>query len=577
MKHETILARSPTKGEKGPAKLPDKAKLQARVDQLFERREPYMRKWKQIRDHELPFIGDFDENEDKSKTHTSKICNGVAWDSSQVFAAGVMSGLTPPSRQWFKLAVGNRKLQTNTDIGKILDERQDILTSVLAKSNFYNAVFSVYTELPFGQGPMGIFQNAKTGVQFVPYTVGTYALDVGADGQVNAFCRKFYMTAEQMREQFGEDSLPRNIRESLRNNSKYRTKYKVVWLVEPNTDRIPNKAGRRNMPYSSVYWVDGSGAGEFLYVGGFEEWAIPTARYMVTGLEPYAKGAGWFALDDSKMLQALSKDYLTGVELGVKPPMQVPSDLAMEVNLFPGGVTVADGNEIVKPLFAVNMDLSHLDAKILRTEEKIKRTFFADLFLMLDSLGSNSMTAREVLERTQEKLQQLGPMVERLQYEFLNPIIERVYNILDRAGLFPPIPDEVMAMLADQDVKIEYISPLAQAQKMNGLTNIEQAVAFIGQMMQLYPEVRYKLQPFETVDRYFNDLGAPAVMLRSNDEAQKMLEQDQQAAAQQEQMKAELAAMQQAAPAAQAAKNLTDAANDGNPAIREWLGMGNLQ
>jgi len=323
--------------------------------------------------------------------------------------------------------------------------------------------------------------------------------------------------------------------------------------------------------------VEGSGAGEYLYVGGFEEWAIPTARYMVVGLEPYAKGAGWFALDDAKMLQKLSLDYLTGVELAVKPPMQVPSSLSDTVNLFPGGVTINDTNEVVKPLFAVNMDLSHLDAKILRTEDSIKRAYSADLFLMLDALGSNTMTAREVLERTQEKLQQLGPMVERLQYEFLNPIIERTYNILDRAGLFPPIPDEVLQLLADEEVKIEYTSPLAQAQKMNGLTSIEQGVAFVGQMIQLFPEVRHKLIPFETVDRYMNDLGAPAVMIRSNEEAQKLFEAEQQAVAQQQQNEAAMQLMGQAAPAAQAAKNLTDAANDGNPAIAEWLGMGGLR
>ena len=82
------------------------------------------------------------------------------------------------------------------------------------------------------------------------------------------------------------------------------------------------------------------------------------------------------------------------------------------------------------------------------------------------------------MERTQEKLQQLGPVVERLQSEFLNPIIERTYAILDRAGVFPPISDELAEQLNGQDVKIEYISPLAQAQKVSSLTSIEQYFAF---------------------------------------------------------------------------------------------------
>ena len=87
---------------------------------------------------------------------------------------------------------------------------------------------------------------------------------------------------------------------------------------------------------------------------------------------------------------------------------------------------------------------------------------------MLDQIDKGQMTAREVMERTQEKLQQLGPVVERLLSEFLNPIIERVYSVLDRAGVFPPVEDEeLLDQLNGQEVKIEYISPLAQAQKMS--------------------------------------------------------------------------------------------------------------
>ena len=168
-------------------------------------------------------------------------------------------------------------------------------------------------------------------------------------------------------------------------------------------------------------------------------------------------------------------------------------------------------------------------------------------------------------------------MVERLQYEFLNPIIERVYNVLDRAGVFPPIPDEVAMMLSEQDVKIEYISPLAQAQKMNGLTSIEQGIAFVANLMQLYPEVRHKVNPIETVNRYFSDLGCPAVMLRSDDEAGQLLQQEQEQQAQQAQQAQMMEMAQVSAPASQAVKNVAELAQNGNPAMQSWLGMGGLQ
>lgn len=184
------------------------------------------------------------------------------------------------------------------------------------------------------------------------------------------------------------------------------------------------------------------------------------------------------------------------------------------------------------------------------------------------------MTAREVMERQQEKLQQLGPVVERLQDEFLSPIIERVYNIAERMGLFPPLPEELAERMADQDIKIEYISPLAQAQKMSGLVNIEQAVSFAGQMAQIYPEALKAIDPIGTVKRYFELLGAPAVMQRSTEEIMQMIAAEQEAMEQQQEQQYMMQQAQAMAPAAQAAKNLTDAANDGNPALQNLLGIG---
>ncbi|WP_262988487.1 portal protein, partial [Enterococcus faecium] len=73
---------------------------------------------------------------------------------------------------------------------------------------------------------------------------------------------------------------------------------------------------------------------------------------------------------------------------------------------------------------------------------------------------------------------------------FLNPIIERVYSVLDRAGVFPPVDDEeLLDQLNGQEVKIEYISPLAQAQKMSSLVNIEQYFAFIMSLAQANPNI----------------------------------------------------------------------------------------
>lgn len=328
------------------------------------------------------------------------------------------------------------------------------------------------------------------------------------------------------------------------------------------------------MPFRSVYWVEGSNDQEVLAATGFEEWAIPVARYDVKGLEEYGIGPAWYALPDSRMLQKMEYDAAMATELGIKPPMQGPADIAHRINLFPGGYTAnLDPNNAVRPLFQGQLDIGTLDQKIVRVEDRIKRAYSTDLFLMLDQLDRGQMTAQEVMARNQEKLQQLGPVVERLQSEFLNKVLERVYNILDRNQVFPPLPDEVQELLDGQEIKIEYLSPLAQAQKMSGLTAIEQGLAFVGQTAQLDPRVVNRVDFSDAVAKYLDRIGVPATMVRSEDEYQQILEAQQKAEQEAQQQALAAQQAQQAAPLAQAAKNLTDAANDGNPALREWMGM----
>lgn len=562
-------------------RLPDKKRFNRKIKELYEARREWEERWKEIRDYQLPFVGDFDNTADKTspaRRRDLRIAQGVAWLAAQVFAAGLMSGLTPPSRQWFRFAYKRPELNTNVEAMKVLDIRHEIVSYVLAKSNFYNAVHSVYLEMPFGQAPLAVFYDPENGVRFQAMTIGTYALGVDGFGKIQTFARRYDMTLAQIIDCFGVDSLPERMRGLADNEANLSKKYRVNWLVEPNDDRLPGYMDNLNMPYRSVYWMEQSGDNEFLYVGGFEEWPVPVGRYLVNGLDAYGRGPGWFAEGDSKMLQMMKKDYLTAIELKIKPPMKGPASLMNNggINLIPGGLTAVEDQvqQFVQPLFEVKLDLDHAAQEIIRTEDSIKRAYSADLFLMLDSIKDTSrMTAREVMERTQEKMQQLGPVSERFQDEFLTLIISRVYNIVNRSGGFPPIPEELQDIIGDEDIEIDYISPLAQAQKMSGLVNVEQAIAQVAQMAQIWPEVVKKVDPLATVSKYFEMLGAPAVMQRSNEAVQEIIEREQKAMQEQQELQEGLAMAEAAAPAAEAAKNLTEAANDGNPAVNSWLGV----
>ncbi|MBQ2136892.1 MAG: head-tail connector protein, partial [Selenomonas sp.] len=549
------------------------------VKDLVGKREQYINRWREIRKYQLPHVGQFDGEDNESNAamrKDTKIYNGAAWEANQIFAAGIMSGLTPPNRKWFRMSFDNEQLTDNTDLGALLDERMNIINNVLERSNFYTSVHSCYLELAFGQAPLGIFPDSRLGVHFVNYPIGSYAMETGPDGTIEIFCRKYKMSARQLVEKFGKENVPKNILNELDNGGAgIKAQHTVVWYVEPNKAYDPAKFGGEYLPYISVYYVEGSDENEFLYIGGFYEFPVPVARYLINGNEAYGKGPGWFAEGDSKALQLMEKDRLVAIELGVKPPVQASPDMANKgINMIPGGKTYRNGDNKIEPLFNVGANLQHLESAIEQQVERIKKEYNANLFMMLDELADKQMTAREVLERNQEKMAILGPVVQRMQFEFLGRIIERVYNILDRAHAFPePEDPELAQMLQGEEIKIEYISPLAQAQKMSGLVNIEQAVAFAGQLAQFDQNILKKINWSEALNQYFALVGAPAAIKRSDDEYNEMVQAEQQAQAQAMQEQQAMNMIQAAAPAAQAAKNATDAANDGNPVLADLMGM----
>lgn len=580
----TLMARLPT-GAALPGDAPARGKVsrrksEIRLKQMFTDRQQWETRWKEIRDFQNPWAGIFDDTLDESspaRRRDLRMMDGTPYLAATTAAAGIMAGLTPPSRPWFRLSLEDKQLADYVPMRRWLDDVQDLLYSAMSKSNFYNAVHSVYLELPFGQAPMSIMPHATMGVTCKPYTIGTYALDVGSDGMVNTFAYKYKMSLLQLVEKFGLANLPENLQEEYKKDNVSATKYTVCWLIEPNDDRVPFQLGAKNMEYRSIYWVEGSSSDEILYAGGFRKFPIPVARWHVLGLMPYGIGPGWFAEGDAKMLQVQYGDISDGVSLSVRPPVKATeASLAYGVNMIPGGVTVVEDAKAagVDPLYQVQLNIRDASTFAAETRQRIEKYYGADLFRMFDMMDKGQMTAREVIERSQEKLQILGPVVERMQYEFLSPIVERYFDILSQAGALPPLPPD-LPEAAGQEIKLEYTSPLAQAQKMSGLTAIEQGVSFVATIAQISPDTVKKVDWMEAADRYLDMLGVPASMIRPDDVVKEEVAAEQQQAQQMQQQQMLLDAAQ---PVSQAVKNVTDAATagggvTGNPAMAQWLGL----
>ncbi|HXS30595.1 MAG TPA: portal protein, partial [Steroidobacteraceae bacterium] len=204
----------------------------------------------------------------------------------------------------------------------------------------------------------------------------------------------------------------------------------------------------------------------------------------------------------------------------VDPPLVGPPALrASKTSLLPGDITYADEREGMKGLRSihdVNLRIDHLAADINDVQYRIDRAYYADLFLMMArSDQGQPITAREVEERHEEKLLALGPVLERTNDELLDPLVDRVYSMMELAGLIPPVPEALNGV----KLRVEYISIMAQAQKMVGVVQQDRFMQTMLGLQPVFNGVSMKVKINDVVDTYADMLGIDPSLVRTNEEA----------------------------------------------------------
>ena len=142
---------------------------------------------------------------------------------------------------------------------------------------------------------------------------------------------------------------------------------------------------------------------------------------------------------------------------------------------------------------------------------RIREGFFID---QLQLQQGPQMTATEVLQRTEEKLRLLGPVMGRLQSELLSPLINRVFGLLARQGKLPPVPE----VLQNSDYSIEYVSPLARAQKQIEANSLMRVFEIGSPILQLQPESGRVFKGEDTIRWLMGLFGVPITLTESAEE-----------------------------------------------------------
>lgn len=530
-----------------------KERLGKQFAQLDSDRSSFVSHWRELSEFIDPRGSRFlTSDANRNDRRNSRIVDPSASLAADTLSSGMMSGITSPARPWFRLATPDPDMMDYGPVKVWLETVQNRMNDMFNKSNLYQSLPLLYSSLGnYSTGAMAVLEDDDDIIRTVPFPIGSYHLANSARGSVDTCYRKFSMTVRQLVMQFGKDNVSLSVK-GMWDAGNYEQWVEVMHAVYPNVDRDTGRMDAKNKPWKSVYYEVGGDGDKLLRESGFDEFPIIAPRWTVNGEDVYgSKCPGMTALGQIKALQLEQKRKSQIIDKVTNPPMVGPSTLKNQrVSLLPGDITYIDQmtqQDSFRPAYQVNPDMSGLLADIQDTRQIIDRCYFVDLFRMLQSINTRSMPVEAVIEMKEEKLLMLGPVLERLNDEALNPLIDRAFSLMARKNMLPPPPEVMQGM----PLRIEYISVMAQAQKSIGLSSLTQAVGFIGQLAQVKPEALDKLNIDEAIDSYAEMSGvSPTVIL-----PQEQVDQIRQQRAQQQQQ-AQAAAMAHAA--AQGAKTLSE-------------------
>jgi len=546
---------------------------------LKDARHDWEGHYEQLERNFLPRRGAFSEDPaSKIRSDRGKLLNTSMLDSTpmralRILQSGLQAGITSPSRPWFRLKLQgvDPELNERKAVKQYLQKAEHEMRRLMERSGLYNMLHTGYGDLGvYGTEAAIIEDYSDYDLRGSQLVAGTYWLGMSDDRNVDTLYREFNLTVNQIVGRFvfkGQrysdpdwSVVPNRIMEMYDKGDigKMET---TAQLIVPRHDRYDGKMDGPNKPIASKYWLRDDDRDmtkqRLLDNTGYSVNPISASRWNVNGYEVYGTSPAMEALPDVKELMAKRREYTELLKRMNRPPMNAHSDLRnSKFSLMPSAVNfMADPTKGLIPAYQTTPQLGPLADDIQQSKDAVWSAMYADLFMMISQLDRRQITATEIDERREEKLIALGPVLERLHFEKLKPLVERLFNRVTSSGVLGPPPEE----LSDVDVDVDFVSMLAQAQKAVATGGMERFAGYVGNLVAVDQNAIDKFDIDQSIDEYADMLGVPPSVVRSDDEVSAMREQRAEAQRVAMQNEQAVQATKAAQQGAQAAKVMSEA------------------
>lgn len=469
---------------------------------LVSRRTNWDSHWKEIADYFIPEKNNIYHSQVPGEKKGNKLFSSTAIQANEFLASALHGMLTNPTTIWFGFSTGDRAVDKLKEVQKWLQDTTHKITTVLNQSNFQTEIHEVYLDLgSFGTSVLRVEEDSDTVVRFTARPIYEAYIDENYKGQIDTVSYEYKKPIRHLAQEFGAENLSKELRDILEKDSSFEVC--VIHLVQPNSDFNPYGNKARQKKYVSYHVVKETG--DVVKIEGFNENPYIVPRWIKSPGEIYGRSPAMKALSDVKMLNVMKKTIIEGAQLAIRPPLQVPDDgVLLPIVMKPGGTNYyrAGTKDRIEALnTGARPDLG--EALLEEVKQAIREAFFIDQLAV--NLGDRA-TATEVMQRRDEQLRIMSPVIGRQEYEMLRPLIERVFGIMSRKGLIDPAPQ----IIQGKKLQIRYTSEIARAQQTADADKLSRVINIISPLAGAKPEMLDNFNEDEIVRDLAERFGLPA-------------------------------------------------------------------
>lgn len=530
--------------EQDEAKKAKAKQILDRFEKIKGARMNFETYWQDCMDFIVPRKRDVTTSRSPGDKRNTDLFDTTAIMANQLLAGALHGMLTNPSVQFFDLVIDEPEIMEDDESRGWLQEAGTRMFNVLNNTNFQTEIHEIYIDLgAIGTACLYMAEDEENIVHFSARPMKEIYVDENNLGLIDTVFRTFRWKARQIVQEFGEKNLPEMIIKAYKSGSE--ETFEIVHAVYPEYEDDEKK---KIFPFKSCYVLAEKCI--ILHEGNYREFPFAVPRWTKTSGEIYGRGPGMEMLPDIQMVNAMMETTLKGAQMTVNPPLMVADDSVIgKLRLTPGGATVvrpgAYQETPIKPLITdARIDFGYQAVEDVR--KRIRAGFYVD---QLQLNEGPAMTATEVMQRTEEKLRLMGPVLGRQHFEFLRPVIDRVFAIMYRRGMIPKAPRALQGKKFD----VRYSSLIAKAQRMGEGQNFSRALAAAAPLVNAKPEVLDNINADLTFKYIMVDMyGNPAKFLhdkRTVDEIRQSKAQAQQEMIDKEDEAAEVENMSKTVPA----------------------------